>query len=104
MHEHRHDATVESGDAAVVAEEYAWVGSERFDINLAIDERLPAVNAAREGDARLRARQIAPIVIDDVHRAVNRIDRHPGEELLFSILERVVVHSYWLRPRYAAVA
>src|SRR5205085_6440098 len=81
VHVHRDYTPAVCCDARVVAEEDARVACERLLIDFVIDEGAPAVGAAREGQPRERVRRVAPVVEDDVQRAVRRVYRHPSEEL-----------------------
>ena len=62
-----------------------------------------AVNTTGQRQTRLRARRVASIVKDDIDRSICRIDRHPREELLLSILYRIVVHTHRSSPRVTTI-
>src|SRR5205085_7293900 len=86
VHVGRNYAPAVSRDAEVVAEENLYVASKRLLIDLVVDERAPAVGAARKRQAGERAHRIAAVVEGDVQRAVRRVNRQPSEELRLAVL------------------
>src|SRR5262249_53231082 len=96
------DLVAEGGDGQVVAQEIA-VGGESVAIPQVVGKGLASVGRAGK---RYGGRVVVatPIVEDQIHGAAPRVDRHPLEELVVSIVDGIAIHAHRLTPATAVVA
>src|SRR5258708_6682424 len=93
---------VEGGYGQIIAQEVA-VRGKGFIVPGIVGEGLAAVGGAGQRDGS--AIVVAPAVVKDkVHGAALRIDRHPLEELVVAVVNRVVVHAHRSAPGMAMIS
>src|SRR5216684_4989568 len=90
------------GNSEIVAQKISF-GFKRLVVKCVVGKSLTAIGGTGQSDGGCLVVSAA-VIEDQVDRAAYRINRHPLEELVFAIMDRIIVHSHRNAPALAAVA